>query len=61
MTKPQPYPIYSLRAGKVTNLEAWLIPKDAFVSITNGHLRHGVLEKRKGYNFFGQLVHEQKT
>jgi hypothetical protein len=49
-----------MAAGKVTAKEAWLIPKDAFVEIVNGHLYHGVLEKRKGYSQFGQVIRNRE-
>ena len=52
-----PYPIYDMRAGKVTEKEAWLLPKDAFETLRNCHLKKGVLEKRKGYSLFGQMCH----
>lgn len=44
----QPFPIYNLSTGKVTAREPWLLPKDAFETLVNCHLRRGVLEKRKG-------------
>ena len=53
----KPYPIYNLTAGKVTARQPWLLPKDAFESLENCHLKRGVLEKRKGYEQFGQIVH----
>ena len=55
MTPYKPYPIYDMRAGQVTALEPWLLPKDAFKSILNGYLKHGVLEKRRGYSSFTTL------
>jgi len=53
----QAYPIYNLATGKVTAREPWLLPKDAFETLINCHLRRGVLEKRKGYTEFGRIVH----
>lgn len=55
--QPRPYPIYSLSAGKVTNVEPWLLPQDGFETLKNCHLKYGVLEKRRGYSEFGQMVH----
>ena len=55
--QPRPYPIYSLSAGQVTNVEPWLLPQDGFETLNNCHLKYGVLEKRKGYTEFGQIVH----
>jgi len=57
----EPYPVYDLRAGKVTAKEPWLVPKDAFPVMLDCHLRRGVLEKRKGYTEFGQIVHTNTT
>lgn len=53
----KPFPIYNLSAGKITARDPWLLPKDAFASMVNCHLKRGVLEKRKGYSVFGRLVH----
>jgi len=53
----KPYPIYDMRVGKVTEREPWLLPKDALEKLRDGHLKNGVLEKRKGYSFFGQILH----
>lgn len=57
----KPYPIYDMRQGKVTDRESWLLPKDAFRRLRNGHLRLGVLEKRGGYTEFGEIVHTSTT
>lgn len=51
------YPIYDLKSGKVTAREPWLTPQDAFETLRNGHVKYGVLEKRKGYTEVGQIVH----
>jgi hypothetical protein len=53
----KPYPIYNMKTGKVTALEPWLLPQDAFETLINWHLRKGVLEKSKGYSEFGEIVH----
>lgn len=46
----------NLRQGKRLDLNPWLLPQDAFETLRNGHLRDGVLEKRRGYSLFGQIV-----
>lgn len=46
-----------MRRGKLTALEPWLAPKDAFETLRDCHLKYGVLEKRRGYSFFGQILH----
>lgn len=51
------FPIYDMRTGKVTAVEPWLLPKDAFATLSNCHLRKGVLEKRRGYKQFGRIAH----
>lgn len=53
----KPYPIYDFRTGKYTAREPWLSPADAFETLRNGHVKYGILEKRRGYSEFGQLVH----
>jgi len=40
----------------VTAKEPWQTPIDAFEELKNGHIRDGVLEKRRGYTEFGQIV-----
>jgi len=53
----KPYPIFDMRYGKTTEREPWLSPKDGFETLHDCHLRKGVLEKRRGYSLFGQIVH----
>ena len=53
----EPFPIFDMRAGKVTAADPWLLPKDAFETLRNCHLKDGVLEKRRGYSSFGQMLH----
>ena len=53
----EPFPIFDFRQGKLLNRDPWLLPKDAFETLRNCHFRYGVLEKRKGYSEFGQMVH----
>jgi hypothetical protein len=57
----KPYPIYNMKYGKHTATEPWLAPQDAFETFRNGHLRNGVLEKRRGRTLLGQIVHVDTT
>ena len=41
----------------VTAVEPWLDPKDAFAEMNNCYLRKGVLQKRRGYSEFAEMVH----
>ena len=56
-SQPKPYPVYDLRSGRVTSVEPWLLPTDGFETLNNCHLKYGVLEKRRGYSEFGQMIH----
>ena len=53
----QPFLIAPFSTGLDTDLEPWLIPQDAFDSIENAHVHHGVIEKRSGYFKLADLVH----
>jgi len=53
----EPYAIYNMKGGKVTSREPWLLAKDEFETLRNCHLKDGVLEKRRGYSSFGQMLH----
>jgi len=53
----KPYLISNMRVGRVTALDPWLLPKDAFSTLKNAHLRYGVLEKRRGYTQFARMIH----
>lgn len=53
----QAFPIMDFRSGQVNNKEPWLIPEDAFESISNGFIRNSVLQKRLGYSEFAEMVH----
>jgi hypothetical protein len=52
----KPYPVYDFRSGQVTAVEPWKLPQEAFSEITNGYLRRGILQKRKGHSLFGKMV-----
>ncbi len=45
-----------MRVGKMTALDPWLLPQDAFETLRDCHLKRGVLEKRRGFSLFGQVV-----
>jgi len=53
----EPFLIANLRHGLEENLQPWLIPQDAWASMTNCFLRRGVLCKRNGRVLFGKFVH----
>ncbi|MFH1616914.1 MAG: hypothetical protein ABIG61_17750, partial [Planctomycetota bacterium] len=53
----KPYPIFDFKSGLVLAKQPWLLPADAFSSLIDCHIKRGVLEKRKGYTEYGQLVH----
>jgi len=53
----QPFLIAPFSIGLDTDLEPWLLPQDGFEEITNGHIHHGILEKREGYQKLGDLPH----
>lgn len=57
VVKYQAFPIKNFRHGQKSDREPWLIPEDAFESISNGFIRNGVLQKRLGYSEFGEMVH----
>ena len=53
----KPFLIAPFATGLDTDIEPWLLPQDAFTSIVNGHIHHGVIEKRQGYTRLGDIVH----
>ncbi len=59
MTAYQPYLIAPFKTSLNTELQPWLLPQDAFQSIYDAYIHHGVLSKRDGVEFFGELVHSQ--
>jgi hypothetical protein len=44
----EPFLIAPYTSGLETDTQPWLLPKDAFQSIVNGYIHHGVLFKRGG-------------
>lgn len=53
----QPFLIAPFTTGLDTDLSPWILPQDAFDEIINGHIRHGVLEKRQGYRLLANMTH----
>jgi hypothetical protein len=53
----EPFLIAPYTSGLDTDLAPWLLPKDAFQSILNGYIHHGVLYKRNGIQFFANTAH----
>ncbi len=51
-----PFPILDMKTGKYTRRDPWLSPQDAFETLRNCHIKRGVLEKRRGYSLFGQIL-----
>ena len=51
-----PFPIIDLKVGKYTRREPWLSPQDAFETLSNCRIKRGVLEKRRGYSLYGQIL-----
>lgn len=46
------FPISNFRTGFNEALEPWLLPRDAFQVLRNGHLYRGVIEKIPGYGLY---------
>lgn len=57
----QPFLIAPFGTGLDTDMAPWLLPQDAFSNIVNGHIHHGVVEKRDGYTKQGDIVHQDQT
>jgi hypothetical protein len=53
----QAFLIAPFETGLQLNADLWLRAQDAFSSIVNGHIHNGAIEKRAGYDYFGQMVH----
>tara|TARA_R110000868_G_scaffold300583_2_gene561002 strand:- start:1683 stop:3590 length:1908 start_codon:yes stop_codon:yes gene_type:complete len=54
----QAFLIAPFATGLDTDLSPWLLPQDAFSSIVNGHINHGVIEKREGYSKLGDITYD---
>lgn len=57
MTSPyQPFPIFAFTTSLDKDVQPWILPIDAFQTILDGYVHHGVLNKRSGTKFFGDFV-----
>lgn len=55
----QPLLIAPFQSGLDVDLDPWMSPDDAFTDIINGHIHHGRLEKRKGFQMLGKFAQDQ--
>lgn len=53
----EPSLIAPFQTGLNLDLDPAIMPPDAFVEAENVHIRHGVLQKRNGYDYHGFIVH----
>lgn len=44
--------------GLDTDQQPWMLPQDGFTEIVNGHIRHGVIEKREGFSKLGDITYD---
>lgn len=51
-----PFPILDMKTGKYLRRDPWLSPQDAFETLSNCRIKRGVLEKRRGYSLYGQIL-----
>jgi len=61
MTPYSPFLIAPFGTGLDTDIAPWLAPQDAFSDVENGHIHHGVAEKRSGYTKHGDIVYQDQT
>lgn len=61
MSSYQSFLIAPFGTGLDTDQAPWLLPQDAFSNIVNGHIHHGVVEKRCGFTKYGDIVHQDQT
>ena len=45
-----------MKTGKYLRRDPWLSPQDAFETLSNCRIKRGVLEKRRGYSLYGQVL-----
>lgn len=57
----EPFLIAPFSHGLETDRQPWMLPQDGFSEITNAHIHDGVVEKREGSEFFGDMVYQQQT
>jgi len=50
------FPILDMKTGKYLRRDPWLSPQDAFETLSDCRIKRGVLEKRRGYALFGQIL-----
>lgn len=55
------FPIANFRVGFDEALEPWLLPRDGYQVLRNGHLYRGVVEKIPGYTFFARMSYRQSV
>lgn len=55
MTDYEPFPISNFRINLDESQEPWLLPREAFQSVTNAHVYRGVLEKINGYILYAVM------
>lgn len=51
-----PFPILDMKTGKYLRRDPWLLPQDAFETLSDCRIKRGVLEKRRGYSLYGQIL-----
>lgn len=52
----KPFPVLDMKTGKYTRRDPWLSPADAFETLRNCRIKRGVLEKRRGFALYGQIL-----
>ena len=52
----KPFPVLDLKVGKYTRRDPWLLPEDAWETLSDCRIKRGVLEKRRGYALYGQIL-----
>ncbi len=57
----EPKLIAAFTTGLDTDVQPWILPQDAFQSIVNAYVHHGVITKRAGIQLFGYMVRSSLT
>ena len=55
MPSYQPFLIADFKTGLELDREPWLLPRDAFSSLTNAYIKYGKIKRRKGYTEFADI------
>ncbi len=55
------FAISNFRVGFDEAVEPWLLPREAFQVLRNGHLYRGVVEKIPGYGLFARMSYRQEV